>query len=142
MMLVMTNPRCESVGESGLGVLAMASGVRLVPQVTILDEGGEVVARVDFVVEGTKVIVEFDGMVKDTVGAPDALFAEKRREDRPRRPGYPLVTVTWADLHHPGRVVAWIRSAVAAAGVLTHPDFVPHHPGCQRGSGDLCRVTR
>ncbi|KGN38879.1 type IV toxin-antitoxin system AbiEi family antitoxin domain-containing protein [Knoellia subterranea] len=107
--------RRESVGETRLAILALAAGIRLVPQVQILDIDGEVVARVDFVVEGTKVIVEFDGKVKYTDGGLDALFAEKRREDRLRRLGYTVVRVTWADLQSPARVVAWIQSAAAAA---------------------------
>lgn len=115
MMLTMTDAKRESVGESRLGVLAIAAGIRLVPQVTICDEGGDFVARVDFIVEGTKIVVEFDGKMKYTEGGPDALFAEKRREDRLRRLGYTVIRVTWADLEHPGRVAAWIRSAVAAA---------------------------
>lgn len=115
MMLNMTDAKRESVGESRLGVLAIAAGIRLVPQVTIVDEDGDFVARVDFVVEGTRIVVEFDGKVKYTEGGPDALFAEKRREDRLRRLGYTVIRVTWADLEHPGRVAAWIRSAVAAA---------------------------
>lgn len=115
MMLNLTDGARESVGESRLGVLAIAAGIRLVPQVTILDTDGEFVARVDFVVEGTKIAVEFDGKAKYADGGPDALFAEKRREDRLRRLGYTVIRVTWADLQHPGRVAGWIRSAVAAA---------------------------
>ena len=115
MMLNLTDGARESVGESRLGVLAIAAGIRLVPQVTILDENGDFVARVDFVVEGTRIAVEFDGKVKYTEGGPDALFAEKRREDQLRRLGYTVIRVTWADLQHPGRIAAWIRSAVAAA---------------------------
>ncbi|MFC7492446.1 MULTISPECIES: type IV toxin-antitoxin system AbiEi family antitoxin domain-containing protein [unclassified Knoellia] len=115
MMLTLADGTRESVGESRLGVLAVAAGIHLVPQVTILDEDGEFIARVDFVVEGTRIVVEFDGRVKYTDGGPDALFAEKRREDRLRRLGYTVIRVSWADLQHPGRIAAWIRSAVAAA---------------------------
>lgn len=114
-MLTMSDGRRESVGESRLGVLAFAAGIRLVPQVTIYDVAGDFVARVDFVVEGTKIIVEFDGMVKYAEGGPEALFAEKRREDRLRRLGYTVIRVVWSDLQHPSRVVGWIRSALAAA---------------------------
>ncbi|WP_404382507.1 endonuclease domain-containing protein [Knoellia locipacati] len=114
-MLVLTDPRRESVGESRLGILAIAAGIRLVPQVTIVDEDGEFVARVDFLVEGTKVVVEFDGKIKYTEGGPDALFAEKRREDRLRRLGYTVIRVTWSDLQNPARLVALLRGAISAA---------------------------
>lgn len=114
-MNAMVDGRRESVGETRVGILAFTAGIRLVPQVTILDEHGDFVARVDFVVEGTKVIVEFDGKGKYAEGGADVLFAEKRREDRLRRLGWTVVRVTWADLYRPEKVVAWIRAAVAAA---------------------------
>lgn len=114
-MLSLIDGRSESVGETRLRVLLAVAGIRVVPQVAITDEAGETFARVDFLVEGTKVIVEFDGKVKYSEGGPEALFAEKRREDRLRRRGYLFVRVTWSDLDHPTRILAWIRQALAAA---------------------------
>lgn len=46
-------------------------------------------------------LIEFDGTVKYTDGGSDALFREKRREDRIRALGYVVVRVIWADLFHP-----------------------------------------
>jgi very-short-patch-repair endonuclease len=114
-MLSLVDGRSESVGETRLRVLLRVAGIRVEPQVTIRDIAGESVARVDFLVEGTRVVVEFDGKVKYSDGGADALFAEKRREDRLRRMGYVVVRVTWSDLDYPERIVAWIRQALAAA---------------------------
>ncbi len=69
----------------------------------------------DLVVDGTRVLVEFDGLVK--YGSAVDLVAEKRREGRLRSLGYLVVRFTWADLHHPDRVVAEVRRAVARSAV-------------------------
>ena len=114
-MMPLVDGRSESPGESRLRVHLYVAGISVIPQVTIWDEDGEFVARVDFLVEGTKVVIEFDGKVKYEGGDGDTLFQEKRREDRLRRLGYTVIRVTWADLYRPGRVVAWIRQATSAA---------------------------
>jgi len=114
-LLTLVDARSESVGESRLRVHLAALGIPVIPQVVIRDRSGDFVARVDLWVEGTGVVVEFDGRVKYTDGGPEALFAEKRREDRLRRLGYVVVRVTWSDLGRPDRVIAWIRQARLAA---------------------------
>ena len=107
--------RRETVGESRTAVTLAFAGIELVPQVTITDEDGRFVARVDFVVAGTRVIVEFDGRVKygDESGA--TLFDEKKREDRLRALGYIVVRIVWADLETPGLVAAKVLRAMAIA---------------------------
>jgi len=112
-MLTFVNAAHETPGESLTNVACASGGIELVPQVTILDEDGRFVARVDFVVKGTKVIVEFDGRVKyDDDGE---LFREKKREDRLRALGYTVVRVTWADLMRPGAVVAKVAAGLKLA---------------------------
>lgn len=69
----------------------------------------------DLGIEGTHVLIEFDGKVKYTDGGPDALFREKKREDRIRSSGYVVIRVTWADLFHPERIVEAVRDALAQA---------------------------
>ncbi len=114
-MLSFVDGRSESVGESRSRVALTVAGIEVVPQVTITDERGEFVARVDFVVAGTKIVIEFDGKVKYESGEPDVLWREKKREDQLRRLGYIVVRITWADLERPGAVVARVRAAQAAA---------------------------
>lgn len=107
--------RRESVGESRTAVTLSFAGIELIPQVTISDEQGRFVARVDFIVKGTKVIVEFDGRIKYSDESGTVLFDEKKREDRLRSLGYIVVRIVWADLETPGRAVAKVRRALTLA---------------------------
>ena len=111
-MLRLVDGRRESVGESRCGVALAMAGIVATPQVTISDERGGFVARVDFLVDGTKLVVEFDGKVKYASGDAGVLWDEKRREDRLRRLGYVVVRITWAQLERPGGVAAAVRSAL------------------------------
>lgn len=104
--------RIESVGESRLRFVCLTGGIEVEPQVTIRDEGGSFVARVDFLVKGTNVVLEFDGRMKYAEANGRALWDEKRREDRLRALGYVVVRVIWADLADPMTVVGRIRDAM------------------------------
>ncbi|WP_405060991.1 hypothetical protein OG474_04940 [Kribbella sp. NBC_01505] len=103
----------ESVGESRLRVLIVNAGMpkpRL--QVVILDENGIVVARVDIFV-GEELAVEFDGEHKYG-GSPDAVLAEKWREDRIRARGFGVARVGWSDLDEPTRTANRLWSALGS----------------------------
>ncbi|WUJ72382.1 hypothetical protein OG809_03760 [Kribbella soli] len=105
--------RSESVGESRLRVLFADLGLPVpLPQAEIRDGRGNLVARVDFLFEQFAVIVEFDGALKYGAGTPDALIAEKEREDRLRDLGYQVVRVRWADLTNPVELLHRIRRAI------------------------------
>lgn len=112
--LAWSDRRAESLGESVVRAFLTGAGIAATPQVTIRDEHGGFVARVDLLVDGTLVVVEFDGKVKYTDGGPDALFEEKQREDRLRALGYIVVRFVWSDLRHPDRIVAAVRRAMSA----------------------------
>jgi very-short-patch-repair endonuclease len=114
-MLTLVDGRRESVGESRCGVALAMAGIDVTPQVPIVDERGNFVARVDFLVDGTRVVVEFDGKVKYAAGDPKVLWDEKRREDRLRRLGYVVVRITWAQLERPGAVAAAVRAALRSS---------------------------
>ncbi len=122
-LLAHLDGRSESPGESRLRVDLAMGGVDVVPQVTIRDERGRFVARVDLMVRGTRIVIEFDGLVKYRDGGAEALIAEKRREDELRRLGYVVLRFTWADLANPGAVLRRVRAAVAASprNVDVHP---------------------
>ncbi|KRE58934.1 hypothetical protein ASG70_17010 [Phycicoccus sp. Soil748] len=111
-VLAAMDPRAESPGESRTRLVISALGLPVASQVTVRDELGGFVGRVDFLVAG-RVVVEFDGAVK-YAGAEGRgeLVAEKRREDRLRSLGYEVVRLTWDDLAHPERVLARIRTAL------------------------------
>lgn len=114
-VLAWADEQSESVGESVTRAVLRGAGWSVTSQVPIADRDGVVFARADLGIEGTKVLIEFDGKVKYTDGGPDALFREKRREDRIRALGYVVLRVTWADLFRPQRIIAMVTAAVAAA---------------------------
>lgn len=64
-------------------------------QVTISDDRGRFVARVDFLWDGT-VVGEADGRMK--YRSSEDLFAEKRREDALRALGFTVVRWGWSDV--------------------------------------------
>ena len=97
----------ESPGESWTRLILAGLGVEARQQVAVHDHDGRFVARVDFLLPELGVVVEFDGAVKyEGADGREALVREKRREDALRALGYRVVRLTWADLHHPERVVA------------------------------------
>lgn len=105
----------ESVGESITRVILLGAGWPVESQVPIADQDGVVFARADLGIAGTRVLLEFDGKVKYSDGGPDALFREKKREDRIRAMGYVIVRVTWADLFRPERILRAVADALATA---------------------------
>lgn len=116
--LAWADGRSESPGESLTRAHLRAVGISTTPQQLITAHDGTVVARVDLEVDGAPVVIEFDGKVKYAGDdGPEALFREKKREDRVRRLGYLVVRVVWADLHDPLRMIAEVRQAIHDAGV-------------------------
>lgn len=102
----LTSGLSESPGESWTRLVLAGFGLEARQQVEIHDDHGRFVARVDFLLPELGVVVEFDGRIK-YAGADgrEALVREKRREDALRALGYRVVRLTWADLHHPERVL-------------------------------------
>jgi hypothetical protein len=101
----------ESVGESRTRVLMANAGMpkpRL--QVVIRDQNGGFVARVDILVD-EELAVEFDGEYKYG-GNPDAVLAEKWREDRIRACDYRVARVSWSDLDEPTRTADRLWTAL------------------------------
>ncbi|MGN6636986.1 MAG: type IV toxin-antitoxin system AbiEi family antitoxin domain-containing protein [Oryzihumus sp.] len=91
------------------------------PQVTVLDERGRFVGRVDGFWREGATVAEADGVGKylgafgtdpSPEGAARAVLEEKRREDRLRDLGLEVARWTWADVRrNPGEVVARIEAA-------------------------------
>ncbi|MFF0266359.1 type IV toxin-antitoxin system AbiEi family antitoxin domain-containing protein [Kribbella sp. NPDC004536] len=103
--------RSESVGESRLRVLMANHGLPAPQlQVKIWDDSGDEIGRVDFLLAGG-LVVEFDGAAKYG-GSPDAVLAEKWREDRLRERGYGVSRVGWHDLSKPHATAARLRRAM------------------------------
>lgn len=110
-MVAMMDGRSQSVGESRLRVMLTVSGLRLVPQYPISDEGADnPFAYADLLVDGTNLLLEFDGKIK--YGSQEALWREKKREDRIRRRNYRVERVIWADLERPTVLLPRIRHEI------------------------------
>ena len=113
--LAWADAAAESLGESVTRVALRGAGLEVESQVDIADQDGVFVGRVDLRIKGTRVLLEFDGKVKYTDGGTDALFREKKREDRLRALGYVVVRLTWADLFHTDRIIDAVTAALAVA---------------------------
>lgn len=106
--------RSESPAESLARVIFAELGLeRPELQVELSDARGQM--RVDFLFRDRWTIVEVDGKCK--YGSdPDAVWREKKREDRLRRLGYEVVRLTYADLEGPPELVrAMLLDAFARA---------------------------
>lgn len=80
----------------------------------VLGDTWDPIGRVDHYWREHRTIAEGDGALKYT--DPEALFAEKRREDRLREAGFEVVRYTWDEvLHTPEVVVNRILRAFARA---------------------------
>lgn len=107
--------RHESPGETLAAQLLRSLGYSTIPQVVIArSEAPGRIYVADLLIEGTRVIVEFDGRGK--YDDPNALFAEKKREDELRRLGYVVVRLTWEDLSRPDVVRTRVALAIASSG--------------------------
>ena len=112
--IALTDPACESVGETRTRLMLADLGFAVESQRTLF-RGNLFVGRVDFLVEGL-VVVEFDGLVKYAgQQGRAALAAEKARESAIVDLGYEVVRLVWADLANPAEVARRIRTAHARA---------------------------
>jgi hypothetical protein len=110
----------ESVGESRLRYLCWEYHLPEPElQVPIFDRFGQLVGVSDFAWRERRVLGEFDGKVKyskhlrSNEDPHDAVFREKRREDRLREAsGYSMIRFTWADLFERDRTASRLKLAL------------------------------
>ncbi|HHU09367.1 MAG TPA: type IV toxin-antitoxin system AbiEi family antitoxin domain-containing protein [Intrasporangiaceae bacterium] len=108
--LAMTDPLCESVGETRTRIILRDAGYSVRSQVDITS-GEDFLGRVDFLVDDC-VVVEFDGLVKYAgKDGKHALAEEKDRETRITWLGYPVVRLVWSDLKDPIAVIRKVEEA-------------------------------
>lgn len=115
------DPRSESPGESMSRVLFADCHLPVpVPQFEVFDARGYFVGRCDFGWEEEQTLGEFDGkqkygelLLRPGQTQQDALFEEKRREDRLRDLGWQVVRWVWADLFQPAALVDRLNRAFA-----------------------------
>lgn len=103
----------ESPGESWCRLELHRAGLPApLEQMVVRDERGRFVARVDFAWPAQGVILEFDGRTKYEKEGGQAVFEEKRREDRLRALGWVVVRCVWADLRRFDSVATELRHAL------------------------------
>jgi hypothetical protein len=113
----------QSVGESRTRYLCYVRGLPApILQYEVFDATGRLVGISDFAWPDPGVLGEFDGRVKygrllrEGEEPGDAVFREKVREDRLREAtGWPVIRITWADLHRPDATAARIRRLLRVA---------------------------
>lgn len=127
--VVFADRRADSVGESRLRVLMAEQGLP-VPELQhhFYDEAGQLVGIVDFYFPDQRVVVEFDGRLKyagDIADGSDAVYREKRREDKLRALGLVVVRVSWIDLTYPVHTANRIRHAFDVARTAPARLYIP-----------------
>lgn len=113
---------CESVGEARSLYLFWSRALPM-PQLQFeVYDGSRLVGTCDFCWPELGLLGEFDGKTKygrlrrPHEGPEDAVFREKRREDRIRRlTGFSMIRLTWADLERPKQTAAWLRASMRRA---------------------------
>jgi hypothetical protein len=118
VVLRLADGRIESVGETRFFFLCWDRGLPLpTPQYKIYDRDGRLVAAVDFAWPDLGLFVEFDGKIKykspdrEDETVVDVVLREKQREELVSRiTGWRCLRVVWADLHHPERTAATVRT--------------------------------
>ena len=120
IVLRLACPLIGSLGESRTLHLCFMHGLPApIPQFPIRDEHGTILYYVDFAWPELGVFLEFDGKekysrhLKPGQTPADAVFAEKRREDRIREiTGWRCIRISWADLERPEHTAMRIRQAL------------------------------
>lgn len=121
--LRLTRIGAESVGETRLRFLCWERGIPEPDlQVRVVDQAGVLVGISDFAWKVRRLFGEFDGRVKyerflrPGESASDAVFREKRREDRIREvTGSSVIRFTWSDLSQRDKTAARLRRALNIA---------------------------
>lgn len=113
--------RSESPGESMSRVVFAEHRIPMpIPQLQVIDELGRFVGRSDFGWKEQQTLGEFDGkkkygrlLLRPGQSPEEALFEEKRREDRLRDLGWQVVRWIWADLFQPAALLERLHRAFA-----------------------------
>ncbi|MGC5285895.1 hypothetical protein [Micromonospora sp. DT231] len=82
-------------------------------QLEVRDDDGYLLGIGDLGWRGPKVIAEADG--RDAHGSPEAVFADRRRQNRLVNAGWTILRFTWQDTLHPDYIPHTVRQAIAVA---------------------------
>lgn len=109
-------PQSESPLETAGRLLLIGAGLPApMVQIRVCDPAtGDVLFRIDLGYEPQRIGIELDGY--GVHGAPDAIMADRRRQNALQVLGWMLLRFTWHDvMHRRGYVVDVVRRALAAA---------------------------
>jgi very-short-patch-repair endonuclease len=105
--VALADPRSESPPESRLRVLLALAGFAAVPQYTVRDAAGNVIARLDLALPECRVAIEYDGAWH----AEDRQFIkDRRRLNRLVAAGWTVLHVTAADMRDIDDLLARVRA--------------------------------
>jgi hypothetical protein len=121
--MMMASAKPESVGESRSRWLFFTQNLPAPElQYPVHDDSGRLIGTTDFAWPAHRLLGEFDGKVKygrllrPGEKPEDAVFREKRREDRLcEQLGWRMVRLVWADLYHPTETAARVRRLLLTA---------------------------
>ncbi|SCL59231.1 Transcriptional regulator, AbiEi antitoxin, Type IV TA system [Micromonospora citrea] len=82
-------------------------------QLPVRDDDGYLLGVGDLGWRGPRVIAEADG--RGPHGSPEAIFADRRRQNRLLNAGWTVLRFTWADTLDPGYIPWTVRNAIAAS---------------------------
>ncbi|MGI8867586.1 MAG: hypothetical protein ACR2F6_01710 [Mycobacteriales bacterium] len=108
--------RSESPLETLARLVIIDGGLPLPEaQIPIVDpSSGELWFRVDLGYKHRRIAIECDG--REVHGRPDAVFADRRRQNQLHLLGWTVLRITWYDVVHRPAYVLWlIKSALAEA---------------------------
>ncbi|MEU7771516.1 type IV toxin-antitoxin system AbiEi family antitoxin domain-containing protein [Micromonospora taraxaci] len=83
-------------------------------QLEVRDDDGCLLGIGDLGWRGPRVIAEADG--RDAHGTPEAVFADRRRQNRLVNAGWTILRFTWQDTLRPDYIPWTVRQAIAASG--------------------------
>ncbi|MFF5054267.1 hypothetical protein ACFY1S_13905 [Micromonospora sp. NPDC000663] len=84
-------------------------------QLEVRDADGYLLGIGDLGWRGPKVIAEADG--RDAHGSAEAIFADRRRQNRLVNAGWTILRFTWQDTLHPNYIPQTVHRAIAAARI-------------------------
>lgn len=126
--LALSDGRAESPPETRLRLLLVGAGLRPQPQVSVCDDAGRWVARVDLGFERERVALEYDGLAVHSTR--DAFVADRRRQNALVRAGWTVLRYSAQDLRDsPEQLVQDVLHALARAAEPGAPQAAIMQPG-------------
>jgi hypothetical protein len=109
LLFPFANAKCESPMETLAWLTIYQAGLMMPEQQVTLSNANRVLGRVDMRWQRNKrsIVVELDGKIKYT--NKEAIFNEKKREDRITEAGHKVLRFTWADIQS-GKMISRLKA--------------------------------